>query len=130
MRRYFKYIGIVIMFLLFFGIFSSNIFKNCESIAAGWSVTNFSGLTAPDDQDVTSATRNVMGTVINTIKIVGTGVAIIMITYVAIKYMSAAPSEKAEFKKSAVAYIVGAIVLFAASNILSVINNFATANIK
>lgn len=130
MRRYFKYIGIVIMFLLFFGIFSSNIFKNCESIAAGWSVTNFNGFTAPSDQDVTSATRNVMGTVINTIKIVGTGVAIIMITYVAIKYMSAAPSEKAEFKKSAVAYIVGAIVLFAASNILSVINNFATANIK
>ena len=119
------------MFLLFFGIFSSNIFKNCESIAAdGWSVTNFSGLKAPAKQDVTSTTRNIMGTVINTIKIVGTGVAIIMITYVAIKYMSAAPSEKAEFKKSAVAYIVGAIVLFAASNILSVINNFATANIK
>ncbi len=53
-----------------------------------------------------------------------------MLVYVAIKYMSAAPSEKAEFKKSATAYIVGAVVLFAASNILGVIADFATKNIK
>ena len=53
-----------------------------------------------------------------------------MLTYVAIKYMSAAPSEKAEFKKSATAMIVGAIVLFAATQILTVIANFATSNIK
>ena len=106
---------------MFFGIFSSNIFKNCESIAAGWSVTNFSGLTAPDDQDVTSATRNVMGTVINTIKIVGTGVAIIMITYVAIKYMSAAPSEKANIKNQLITFTVGAVVVIGTTSILTMI---------
>ena len=67
-----------------------------------------------------------MSTIINVIRVVGTGIALIMLTYVGIKYMSAAPSEKADFKKSATAYVVGAIVLFGASNIISIIANFAT----
>ena len=81
------------------------------------------------ESGIVGSTQNIVGTAINVIRIVGTGIAIIMLTYVAIKYMSAAPSEKAEFKKSATAMIVGAIVLFAASNILQVIANFANKNI-
>ncbi len=84
---------------------------------------------ADANSNVAKTTQNIVGTAINVIRIVGTGIAIIMITYVAIKYMSAAPSEKAEFKKSATAMIVGAIVLFAATNILKIIADFATTNI-
>ena len=78
---------------------------------------------------ITSTTKKITSTIVNVIRVVGTGMAIVMLTYVAIKYMSAAPQEKAEFKKSATAYVVGAIVLFAASNILKVITDFATKNI-
>lgn len=76
------------------------------------------------------AAERIMGTIIQTIKIVGYGIAIIMLIYVAIKYMSAAPDEKAEFKKSATAYIVGAVVLFGAASIVGIIQNFATTNVK
>ena len=76
-----------------------------------------------------NATEHAMGTAINVIKIVGTGTAIIMITYIAIKYMTAAPSEKADFKKSAAIYIVGATLILAATNILAIIINFTTTNI-
>jgi hypothetical protein len=41
------------------------------------------------------------------------------------KYMMAAPGDKAEIKKSAVIYVVGAIVLFAVGGILSIIQKFA-----
>ena len=96
-----------------------------------WNVTNFNHLDGDlkEGQMVTNSTQRIMGTIINTIRIVGTGIAIIMITYVAIKYMSAAPTEKAEFKKSATAFIVGAVVLFASSQILGVIADFAAKNI-
>ena len=57
-------------------------------------------------------------------------VAIIMLVVMAIKYISAAPSEKAELKKSATVYVVGAIVLFAATGILQVVKNFAQANVS
>ena len=42
---------------------------------------------------------------------------------------SNAPSDKAEIKKHAVVYIVGAVVLFAASGLLGIIRTFA-GNIK
>ncbi len=71
-----------------------------------------------------------IATIINIVQVVGMGVAIIMLVVMAIKYISAAPSEKAELKKSATIYIVGAIVLFAATGILQVIKNFASANIQ
>ena len=49
-----------------------------------------------------------------------------MLIVLAIKYISAAPNDKAEIKKHAVVYIVGAIVLFAASALLGIVKNFAT----
>lgn len=132
MKKYLKSLFAVAMFLVFFGLLSSNILRNCEvsaaydfasEINASWT-NNYKG------DKLNNATQNVVGTIVNTIRIVGTGISIIMITYVAIKYMSAAPSEKAEFKKSAMAFIVGAVVLFASSQILGVIANFATSNIE
>lgn len=63
------------------------------------------------------------GTIIGVIQVVGTGIGIIMLIYIAIKYMIAAPSEKAEFKKTATNFVIGAVVLFAASGILGLIKN-------
>ena len=55
------------------------------------------------------------------------GVAITMLLVLAMKYMSAAPSEKADIKKHAVVYVVGAVVMFAASGLLTIIGNFASS---
>ena len=108
-----------------------NAVKVTETEPSKWDVSNFAYFDTDKGEagKVGESTKNVVGTIINVIRIVGTGTAIVMLTYVAIKYMSAAPSEKAEFKKSATAYIVGAIVLFATTNILSIISNFATTNV-
>ena len=48
-----------------------------------------------------------------------------MLVVLGIKYVVAAPSEKADIKKSAFIYVVAAIFLFAAVNILAVIQDFA-----
>jgi len=79
--------------------------------------------------DIENKTRNVAGAVITIIKVVGTGVSILILIYIAIMYMIKAPSEKAEFKKTMTAYIVGAIILFTATNLVSMIIDFADANI-
>lgn len=134
-RKILKIVSIFLL-ILYLGIANSlPVFAANNGSATGftsWSVDNFEGFdkVSTENQQVTSTTQNIMGTIINTIRIVGTGIAIIMISYIAIKYMSAAPTEKAEFKKSATAYIVGAVILFASSNILAVIINFATENTK
>ena len=68
---------------------------------------------------------NVVATVISSIRIIGVCFAVVMLLTVAMKYMSSAPGDKADIKKSAVAYVVGAIVLFAVTGILTIIEQFA-----
>lgn len=82
------------------------------------------------DEEVTSKTREIAANIIFLVQMVGTGTSIIMLTYMGAKYMLAAPSEKADFKKSATGFIVGAVILFAATNIITIISKFATDNIK
>ena len=67
-----------------------------------------------------------IGAAITVVQVVGVGVAIIMLIVLAIKYISAAPGDKADIKKHAVVYVVGAVVLFAASGILGIVKNFAS----
>ena len=72
--------------------------------------------------------KTVMAAVVNAVRVATAGIAVIMLLSVAMKYMSAAPGEKAEIKKSAVIYVVGAFVMFGASGILTIISNLS-ANI-
>lgn len=85
-------------------------------------------LDAGAEDDATAEKVNeIVATVITVVRVVGVAVAIVMLLVVAMKYMTAAPGEKADIKKSAVVYVVGAVVLFAVTGILGVINTFASA---
>lgn len=72
-----------------------------------------------------TSVKNTAGAIITVAKVISAGIAIIMITVIAMKYMLAAPSEKADIKKHAVVYVVGAVVMFAVTAILQIIQNFA-----
>lgn len=78
---------------------------------------------------VVRPTQNVMQGIIEVVRIVGTFISLIMLTYLGIKYMSQAPEDKAEFKKSSMGFIVGAFVLFGASQLVVYIEDFATSNL-
>ena len=71
-------------------------------------------------------TFKVINNVIGLIQIVGSGVALIVIAIMGIKYMLAAPSEKADVKKMVMPVIIGCVLLFGAVNLAGVIENFAT----
>ena len=78
-----------------------------------------------DYKNVNSSAKKIVGAAISAMRIIATGVALIMIMLVALKYMTAAPSEKADIKKHAIPFVVGAIILFASTGILSIIQKFA-----
>lgn len=54
---------------------------------------------------------------------VGMVIAVIMLVWLGVKYLMASPDGKAEIKKQAFAYILGAVLLFGASAILQMIKN-------
>ena len=70
--------------------------------------------------------KNLGNSIIGVIQIVAVGIAVIMLLYIAIKYMIASPSEKADFKKTAVHFLVGAVIIFASTGILQLIKNIMT----
>lgn len=77
------------------------------------------------DPDLNSSVQGIVGAIISVTRIIAVGVAIIMLAAVAMKYMSSAPGDRAEIKKHAVIYVVGAVVLFGSAGILGIIQNFA-----
>ena len=80
---------------------------------------------ASDTTGAADSLNRIIGSAITIVQVVGVGVAIIMLIVLAIKYISAAPGDKADIKKHAVVYVVGAVVLFAASGILQIVKNFS-----
>lgn len=87
--------------------------------------TDYIANDASDTSGAASSINRIVGSVLTIVQVVGCGVAVIMLIVLAIKYISAAPGDKADIKKHAVVYVVGAIVLFAASGILQIVKNFA-----
>ncbi len=73
---------------------------------------------------------SILNTILGITQIIGVAVAVIMLIVLAIKYISAAPGDKAEIKKHAVVYIVGAVVLFGASGILGIIKGFTNETVN
>lgn len=83
-----------------------------------------------DNSNASSKVTKVMNSIISVVRIVGMCIAVTLLLVVAMKYMSAAPGEKADIKKASIAYVVGALVLFGAVGLLGIINDFASGNIK
>ena len=80
-------------------------------------------------QGDTGFAKDQIGTTVNNIvgivQFICYAAAIILLVILGVKFMTASPDGKAEIKKSAVIYIVGAILVFAAGVILQVVRNVA-----
>lgn len=68
-----------------------------------------------------SQVRYVLNAVIKIIQIAGSGIALIVVTMLGVKYMLASPGEKADYKKTAVPIVIGCVLLFAGVNIAGMI---------
>lgn len=124
-----KVIKFILIFLIIFVL--SNLFMSVMSHASFSSVdVDFVTDGAKDSSGAAQSFNNIVGSILTICQVAGSGIAVIMLIVLAIKYMSAAPSDKAEVKKSATIYIIGAVLLFSASGILGIIRRFAKTNIS
>ncbi len=65
--------------------------------------------------------------IIGVITTVGVVVAVVVLLILGIKYMMGSASEKAEYKKTMIPYLVGAILIFGASAITKVVVSLGTS---
>ena len=118
-----KFLGKIILILVIITVFTANV----SFATKGWNETmkaSSKGITSE-----VKRTEEFGNGIIGVIQIVGVTAGVITLMTLGLRYMMAAPSEKADVKKTAIIYIIGAILMFSASGILGVIRTFAL-NIK
>ena len=73
--------------------------------------------------DLTKVGNNI----VTIIQVVGIVIAVIVLLVIGIKYMMGSASEKAEYKKTVIPYIVGAVLIFAGTSLVRVIYSLSTS---
>ena len=80
---------------------------------------NKSELTA--ESDLTKKIQDIGGIAITVTRVIAMGIGLSMLIILGIKYMTSAPSDKAQIIKHAWVYFVGAFIMFASSGIITLI---------
>ena len=82
---------------------------------------NIKGTPGAGATSVTNLGQQIVGI----IQVVGSIAAVAVLIVLGIKYMMGSTEEKAEYKKTLIPYLIGAVLIFAASNIASIVYKWA-----
>lgn len=116
MKKLTKVLSVVMITIMMVSCFSS-VFAAVSSNPEDW--------TGDEGNIKATEVKSFMNSIINIVSLVGSAVAIIALIILGIKYMMGSAEEKAEYKKTLLPYVIGAVLIFAASNLASVIYNMA-----
>ena len=111
-------LSIIIVFMMLFN------FIPCEVWADNFDMNAFDNV--PDAANgMKTLVNDTAITAIGIMRIVCVTIAIVILLVISMKYMMSAPGDRADIKKHAVHYVIGAFILFGVTGILGVISNFA-----
>ena len=75
----------------------------------------------------TTGVENFGKAVISVVRVVGIIVAVVILLVLGIKYMTGSAEERAEYKKTMIPYIVGAVLIFASATIVTMVYELSTS---
>ena len=114
MKKTSKILAIILMVMMVLTVLMGTTVQATEESDSGTTVNKlFNPQVTPDTEGIT----NVGGTIVNIITTIGIIVAVVVLLILGIKYLMGSASEKAEYKKTMIPYLVGAILIFGASAI-------------
>lgn len=76
-------------------------------------------------KDGVSDLDNKTGKILNIVQIGGTAVSLVALLILGMRYMLSSPNEKATIKEKLIPYVIGVIIFFAASNLVTIVMKFA-----
>lgn len=107
MKKFLK-IGIVLVFIVMF------VFTNIYA----FSINDLNG-----EGSITGNLKTTGNKTITILSVIGSLISVIVLIVLGIKYMLGSTEEKAEYKKSMLPYVIGAVFVFASSAIAGAIYN-------
>ena len=120
-----KRILMKIILLISIAILLISVFYNCYATDV---ISQFDGKIADTNNGATNGAtkiRAIMSIVLEVVRNVGAGLAVLIIIVIGCKYIIASAGERADIKKNAVPYVIGVVVLFASSGIAGILKEFA-----
>ena len=105
MKKFLK-IGIVLVFIVMF------VFTNIYA----FSINDLNG-----EGSTTGNLKTTGNKTITILSVIGSLISVIVLIVLGIKYMLGSTEEKAEYKKTMLPYLIGAILVFATSNLVHII---------
>lgn len=81
----------------------------------------------PTEVDAGSNIVTIGNKIVGLIRTIGTIISVGVLVVLGIKYMTASPEGKADYKSTMIPYVVGAIIVFAATWIATAVYQFATS---
>ncbi len=102
--------------------------NNMAYAMSGGTLTGIFDGTNTGSVDVSGGERiatDIIGMILGAVRIIAVSLSVIILTWLGIKYMSAAPSEKANIKGQLITFAIGAIVVVASTSILELVRKFA-----
>lgn len=82
-------------------------------------------LAKPSLETEVTALDGFLGGILGVVKVIGYTFAVGMLLYVGIKYVMASANEKADLKKGSISYVIGAVIIFGASTLISVMETLS-----
>lgn len=121
MKRTIKITGIILVAAMLLALLTT-VSNASGGLDPAEMANNLKGTTSNAQSDV----MNIGNQIIGIITTVGVVVAVVILLVLGIKYMMGSASEKAEYKKTMIPYLVGAILIFGASAITKVVVSLAS----
>ena len=118
-----KYVKVILLIMFFFLALSIISYAGDDITDPTSVITSMSGASTPASSD--NAFGKILNTMIGLLQVAGTGISIITVSVLGIKYLLASPSEKADTKKSILPIVIGCVLLFGAVNIISAVYDYA-----
>ncbi len=89
-------------------------------------INSMSGAKASNMASADNKIGNIINTVIGLLQVAGTGISVVVVSVLGIKYLLASPSEKADTKKSILPIVIGCALLFGAVNLMAAVSDMAS----
>ncbi len=118
-----------ICILLFMLIVLSTAICISNCYAADDVLGKLGGMEGVSETESVSGNDGIIGaikSIVGLLQLTGSGIAIIVVTLLGVKYILASPSEKADVKKSIMPIIIGCVLLFGAVNLAAAIADFTS----
>ena len=122
MKKTVKIMSVLLIVMMLFVSMGSIVFADTASTVLNQMEQAQTNGSASGTNEITT----LGGRIVTIVQVVGVIIAVIILLVIGIKYLLGSAEEKAEYKKTMIPYLVGAVLIFAGSTIVNAVYNVIT----